>query len=177
VTPIAPVVDKGHVMGLLSEGIETQSNFLISVFDYGGQQVFDIIHNLFLTEYGIYALCFDCSWLLKDASEDVQKNCLQYLHKWLNSIVLHTFDIDTKRTAPVVLIGTHCDVVSDPGDHHRISELLNDYFLSNPAWKFKIDNEEGIGRGGAQSNLCFFPVDNTKGRKNDPTFKVMMQKN
>ena len=53
---------------------------------------------------------------------------------------------------------------------------MNDYFLSNTAWKFKIDNEEGIGRGGAQSNLCFFPVDNTKGRKNDPTFKVMMQK-
>ena len=170
------IVDEEYLMKCLSDTAFTASNLRIAVFNYGGQPVFDVIHHLFLTEYGVYTLCFNCNWLLPAAISESRDQCLRFLQKWLNSIVLHTYDAETKVTAPVALIGTHTDEVSSTADHHQISELLNDYFQSNPAWKCKMNNRDGVGCDGARTNLCFFPVDNVKGRANDPVFKDLMVK-
>ena len=34
-------------------------DLVISIFDYGGQKVFEALHSLFLTSYGVYICCFN----------------------------------------------------------------------------------------------------------------------
>jgi hypothetical protein len=116
-------------------------------------------------------------WLLPSAPEADKERCIKYLRFWLNSIVLHTYDTSTQvndKCAPVVLIGTHADIVSSPADHEKISHVLEQNFGSSLAWPFKIANHDGEG-GRGRTILSFFPVDNKKGRDNDPKFQYMMR--
>ena len=164
------VVDEDLVAKCLADEIETSSSIHISVFDYGGQDVFTAIHHLFLTAYGVYALCFNMEWLI---AEDIteKERCLKFLKLWIGSIYMHTRSKKTDRCAPFILIGTHKDKVSRSDQHHVVDHILNEAFKSSKAWYSKLENKEGRGKDDARSNLCFFAVDNKLGRE-DP---VLMQ--
>jgi len=174
VLPPTHEIDEGEVMKCVADNAQTNTALSIRVYDYGGQSVFNVIHHLFLTQYGVYALCFSMEWLLPSAPEGDKERCLKYLRFWLNSIVLHTYDTTNNECAPVVLIGTHGDIVDSPADHEKISHVLELNFGSSWAWPCKIENREGEGKNG-RAILAFFPVDNKKGRDNDPQFQYMMR--
>jgi len=78
-------VDQDFVVRCLSEGIE-MGNLIISIFDYGGQSIFNAIHHFFLTRYGVYCLVFNMEWLIGDSIE-IRERCISYLCFWVNSIV------------------------------------------------------------------------------------------
>jgi hypothetical protein len=119
-------VDNELVAKCLSDGIQTESKLILSVFDYGGQSIFNVIHHFFLTRYGVYLLVFNMEWLAGgDAVQ--QRNCLDYLRFWLNSVVIHTLN-KKGETAPVAFVGTRKDTVTDPAVHGRISHLLYETF-------------------------------------------------
>lgn len=59
-------IDNELVMKCLANGIQTESKFIISLFDFGGQSVFNVIHPFFLTKYGVYIVTFNM----------VRRNCL-----------------------------------------------------------------------------------------------------
>ena len=99
--------------------------------------------------------------------------CLSTLKFWINSIVVHTMNPATNDTAPVALIGTRKDKVPSPADHQRISTILYDNFSTSPAWPNLIENNSGVGVNG-RAALCFYPVDNVKGRS-DPTVQACMR--
>ncbi|KAJ1434132.1 hypothetical protein B484DRAFT_429324 [Ochromonadaceae sp. CCMP2298] len=164
-----PEVDNELVAKCLSEGIQTESKLILSVFDYGGQSVFNVIHHFFLTRYGVYLLVFNMEWLLGDAVQ--QRACLDYLRFWLNSVVIHTLN-NKGETAPVAFVGTRKDTVSDPKQHGRISALLYTAFSSSVAWPYVLENDQGVGSNGC-TTLCFYAVDNTLGR-GDPTTKQLL---
>ncbi|KAJ1430248.1 hypothetical protein B484DRAFT_395990, partial [Ochromonadaceae sp. CCMP2298] len=165
-----PEVDNELVAKCLSEGIQTESKLILSVFDYGGQSVFNVIHHFFLTRYGVYLLVFNMEWL--EGGDAVQQlACLDYLRFWLNSVVIHTLN-NKGETAPVAFVGTRKDIVSDPKQHGRISALLYDTFSSSVAWPYVLENEHGVGSNG-RTTLCFYAVDNTLGR-GDPTTKQLL---
>jgi len=75
--------------------------------------------------------------------------------------------------SPIAFVGTHKDLVNDPGDHERISTALHDAFHSSLAWDFWVlrDNEGEGQRGRTMMN--FFPVDNKLGRR-DPAIGRLM---
>ena len=54
-----PGVNNDLVMKCLTDGIHTESKFIISLFDFGGQSVFNVIHPFFLTKYGVYITTFN----------------------------------------------------------------------------------------------------------------------
>ena len=163
-------LDEDVIAKCLANEIETSSSIHISVFDYGGQEVFTAIHHLFLTAYGVYALCFNMEWLVaKDEAE--KERCLKYLKFWIDSIYMHTYSIKSDRCAPFILIGTHKDKVVRSDQHHDVDHILNEAFKSSGAWCSKLENKEGRGKDDARTNLCFFAVDNKLGRE-DP---VLMQ--
>ena len=54
-----PQIDDELVMKCLADSIHTESKLILSVFDYGGQNVFNVIHHFFLTRYGVYCLVFN----------------------------------------------------------------------------------------------------------------------
>jgi tetratricopeptide (TPR) repeat protein/GTPase SAR1 family protein len=168
------------VMKLLAEE-RTDSGLYISIFDYGGQEVFDVVHHLFLTQYGVYVLCFDMQWLCPredtQRAEDKKKECLMYLKKWIQSVDLHTYDTGTNEAAPLLLVGTHADIISDRDDHKRISILLEETFKNFSIWQSIIKNDRISSITAVDDDrLSFFPVSNKLGREHClETRKIMAE--
>ena len=155
-------VNQDLVMRCLADATTTSSDLVISVFDFGGQSVFNVIHHLFLTKNGVYTLTFNMEWLLEEGP--AREQCLAYLKFWLNSIVVHTLDTKSGLTAPLALVGTRKDLVDKPSDHEKISVLLFEIFSRSKAWSRVLPNTRGVGKNGT-ATLWFYPVDNTKGRE------------
>lgn len=147
------------------EAPTTNDNIVITVSDYGGQPVFNVIHHLFLTPSGIYLVVFNMDAIVAGGVETEQ--CLNCIKFWINSITVHTFNSATKSVAPIVLVGTRKDKVPDLSQHETISMLLYTTFKSLTAWASVIPNSLGQGVKG-RTTLSFFPIDNTIHR-NDAT--------
>mmetsp|Transcript_17500 Transcript_17500/g.22287 ORF Transcript_17500/g.22287 Transcript_17500/m.22287 type:complete len:825 (-) Transcript_17500:108-2582(-) len=113
-----------------------------TIWDYGGQKVFYALHHLFLTEYGVYLLAFDMREILVD-----QKNSLEYLRFWLNSVRLHA------PLAPVLLVGTFGDQVIGE-EMLKVNEHINK--LTSRFTQIVPNDSTGTA-------LMFFPIDNTGG--------------
>jgi hypothetical protein len=92
-------------------------------------------------------------WFIDDGST----KGLSYLSFWLNSVVLNTRRAD--GSAPILLVGTHKDLISDSDAHQRISSILSDTFGRSTAWQSIIHYDRG--------RLLFFPVDNTIGEEDE----------
>ena len=56
----ADAIDEELVMRCYKEGMSVSSADLrLSIFDYGGQSVFNVVHHLFLTQFGVYVVVFN----------------------------------------------------------------------------------------------------------------------
>ena len=158
VLPAKP--DIALVMKCLADVNMVDSNLILSLFDFGGQSVFNIIHHLFLTSYGVYLVVFKMADVL---SNDKREQSLSEMSFWINSIVMHTQDKRTSKLAPIFLVGTHKDEVSDTADHDRISEIIEERFRYAAGWPYIQENQD----------LCFFAVDNVLGRDDTVIVEMM----
>jgi len=152
-----------ELMRTMDEGSEDAA---MEIWDFGGQEIFYILYHLFLTDFGTYLLTFSMERLGPSATQGERDKCLAMIRYWLDNIALHTGTGREGRNASLVLVGTHKDMVSDPKEHEKISQLLWSTFGSHVQWPFVTPLKKGIvstGRG----LLWFFPVDNT--RTNDQT--------
>ena len=103
---------------------------------------------------------------ISDASAGLEEeDAIGYLDFWLNSLAQHTRTKDG-GFAPILIVGTHKDIVSDPKDHVFISRHLVDRYLGKPFFASIVWN-----RAGGQK-LMFFPVDNSRSDK-DPTIQAL----
>eukprot|EP00935_MAST-01C_sp_MAST-1C-sp1_P001260 g1260.t1 len=134
------------VVKVAKEGRTEEITF--HTWDFGGQQVYYVLHHLFITE-GIYCLCFD----MREAKGNSDE-WLQYLAFWLNSVYAHVID---KDRCSVILVGTHKDVISSQDDHSSISDAIRTTFEQCSFWQ-RICIPPLLSSAG----LCFFPVDNTR---------------
>ena len=162
-------IDKELVLSIAQGGAEQALR--LSLWDFAGQDVFYSLHHLYLTRYGVYLVMFNMEWLCSSAGDVVKAECLAFLRFWLNSISVHAVDPADQSIAPIFLIGTHKDVVSDPREHGSISKLMYDTFHSNPAWRHVVFFKEGEIETG-RSILCFYPVNNKLGVKDIVISKV-----
>jgi GTPase SAR1 family protein len=151
-----------------------QSKYIISIYDYGGQEVFNAIHPFFLTKYGLYVVVFDMRQLVKSAEEKEKEECLKNLRFWLNSVSLHSYDEDRREMAPIILVGTRKDIVSSPEDHEEISKVLSSNLGDHSCWNFLISNRHGLGKKG-NTTFCYFPVSNKLSYDEDETFREFMK--
>ena len=111
------LMEKGDVarritLSLFLNAEEHVDDLALTVWDYGGQEVFYTLHHLFLTRYGLYLLVFDMRDFI---ATEVDTG---YLEFWLGSIALHA------PQAPVVLVGTHADAVTTEKEYTAINEVL-----------------------------------------------------
>eukprot|EP01038_Epipyxis_sp_PR26KG_P007083 gene7083-9667_t len=165
--------DNEKIMSLLSDKVSFSNDIKVSVYDYGGQDVFASIHHLFLTKHGIYAIVFNMEWLLDNAPFNTKNQCLSYIKFWFNSIAMHTHSTTDNSIAPIILIGTRKDKVIDVNDHVKISLLLFNTFKLHIAWRSVCENENGKSANG-MTNLCFYPIDNIIGR-NDMSIQSLLK--
>ena len=102
----------------------------ISMFDFGGQEVFNVVHSLFLTKYALYLVVFNMDRFL--TSEDPSKidaergivswdSCTSRVEFWVSSVAARTMDKDS-NIAPIFIVGTHKDVANDKASFERMSE-------------------------------------------------------
>ena len=85
----------------------------LSLWDYGGQEVFYALHHLFLTRYGVYIVVFNMKDMCSSAPRQSVDECLRFVRFWLSSIAVHgrARTGPTRDLPPVLLIGTHKDKV------------------------------------------------------------------
>jgi GTPase SAR1 family protein len=128
----------------------------LHTWDFAGQSIYYVTHHLFVTR-GIYVLVFD----LTEARDDLQK-CIDTLAFWLNSLETQ---IEDPEDFGAILVGTHCDVVSEHTEHAAISRELNAALEPCAAWQ-RVAQPPPPPQDGqtttAQQLLCFHPVDNTQ---------------
>ncbi len=126
--------------------------------------MFYSLHHLFLTRYGVYAVLFNMQWMV-NRDEKKRSETLSFIEFWLNSIYLHTYTEEERGCAPILLIGTHKDIVTDAAQHELISKLLVSHFserMASTAWpKVQFFSDE---------KLCFFPVNNKLGHTDPAIF-------
>ena len=92
-------------------------------------------------------------------SEDksIYEESLEFIRFWINSIGLHAVKSDHKIEndpgSPMILIGTHMDIISDAEAHKKINELFKDEFRYELKTLHILENKS--------ESLIFFPVDNS----------------
>eukprot|EP01038_Epipyxis_sp_PR26KG_P010357 gene10357-13913_t len=162
------------------------SGVILTIYDFAGQSVFDVIHHMFLTSYGVYTLVFnmellvdsesEASFKLRSSSDPKMKWCISYLKYWMNAIFGHCKLIKSndsnviERPPPVILIGTRKDKINNNDIHKQISELLYDQLHHTAIWNQSLQLNE-------DDDLNFFPVDNTMTINDDTVRKVVMTVN
>ncbi len=144
----------------MNQGAE--ENLRFSCWDFGGQDTFYGLHHLYMGRNSVFVLLFNMVWF----SESGFSPHLAFLAFWLNSIAAHAADPVDHSVAPIILVGSHKDLVSSPKEHERISKMLCDTFKSTPVWSSVEHFTTDMSSSGNVS-LCFFPVDNKLGSK-DP---------
>ena len=164
-------IDTSLVMRYLGEQSRIESKFLISVFDFGGQSVFNVIHPFFLTRFGVYVIAFNMEWLSSSADPAVKEDCIRYMTHWLNSVIIHTQN-EKGEVAPLLFVGTRKDIITSPAEHQNISTYLYNVFCNSIAWSYVVENNGAEGPNG-RCDLCFFPVNNKLGNR-DPTVQKLL---
>jgi len=89
----APVnVDNKLVKKLLEqkkdEATGDASPVVVSFLDLGGQEVFYPLHSFFISPDGLYLIVFNMEDLLPTARPEVKAEALDYIHRWINAIVV-----------------------------------------------------------------------------------------
>ena len=162
-----PTIDGEYVQKTIGEIRREGLGLVVSIHDFGGQRVFDVIHSFFLGPNGVYVLVFDMARMRYHDSWDSR---LQEIMVWANTIILHTSIPDNlskqHKCASIAIVGTHKDVVWDKEFHTYISKTLETLLIRSIARRSLLENES--------EGLCFFPVDCTKGQA-DPTMVNLMK--
>lgn len=105
-------------------------------------------------------------WFL--TNDEILETSLGYLRFWLNSIVVHTINADTNVTAPIYLVGTRKDTVTNSADHVKVSNLLASRFSHHRAWTSVIFPPAAD----TVDALCFFAVNNVLGRGDEEVLRL-----
>ncbi|EGD78054.1 hypothetical protein PTSG_08933 [Salpingoeca rosetta] len=138
---------------------EGKARVTFKIFDLGGQSTFYIFHPFFLTKYAVYLLVFSMEDLLHQ-DESHRAEAWEFMEHWLSSLHLHA------KGAPVLIVGTFADVVSQRKQHEQISRDIHSRLRHNPAFPGVIHNDK--------HGLWFWPVDNTKSI-HDPMIQDLRQ--
>jgi GTPase SAR1 family protein len=143
----------------LAENVSSNVELVISLYDFGGQDIFSVINSMFMSKNAVYFLVFDMELFLQNSD-----CCLKVLNFWMNLIAVHTLQEDPSDaskhvTSAVAIVGTRADVVGDLSRQKEISLHICNRFSEHICWGSLIFFDEA---------LSFFPIDN-KSRKHYPT--------
>ncbi|XP_071138919.1 uncharacterized protein [Mytilus edulis] len=102
----------------------------IDLWDFGGQKIYHLTHQLFVTSRGTFLLIFNGS---RDIHEDIpeytelpgcqgQRNTAVYLIHWVNSVLTYCKTVVENKEYPKILcVATHKDLVKGDVEEQRTS--------------------------------------------------------
>ncbi|OWF37762.1 uncharacterized protein LOC110467072 [Mizuhopecten yessoensis] len=119
---------------------DTKTKGLVTIYDFGGEKIFYNTHHCILTNDMIFILVFDVSICL-DQNEERKEAGYDRIEFWLRSIATSAIDEALKKrgTPPIILIGSHMDLV--PGSEDEKEDIFRGILTrlsSNPEIKTVI---------------------------------------
>ena len=132
-----PVASVARMFEKFVDDAEKDDGVALTIWDYGGQDVFHALHHLFLTQYGIYMLVFDMRKLLLDTKETRESIAF-----WLNSVKMHA------DQATLIAVGTFLNELS-----WEEVQQVDKNFKELSKGSMQVCMNEA-------TNLSYFPVDN-----------------
>jgi hypothetical protein len=134
-----------------------------SLWDFGGQDIFQKVQHLYLTRFAVYVLAFNLSDMLDELK---RAEALSHIADWYYAIDMHARDVrpnsdeDDLSLPPVILVGTHLDemdVFNRDESLKRVNEILQEAdFKGLECFQSPPDHIRNKEQG-----LCFFPVSNS----------------
>jgi len=161
---------------------DMDKKLLLSVWDYGGQSVLEIIQHLFFIRNSCYVVVVN---LLDLIDNNCQKNALEDLQRWLSFIEVNAAsdgvverESTSLRYPPVVLVGTHFDCIKKKNnDSAKVLKEIDNILINGlgPSKVLQRDTDSLIKSReflyNRKESLCFWPVDNSD--TNDKNIKVL----
>ena len=150
---------------LVTNELDTDEKIWPVIWDFAGQDIYRAIHPIFMSPEDLYLLVFDLrNKLSKKAvcrvnvdhkehtitARDDEDTNLDHLLRWMDLIhSLKTGNQKEKESvsySPVILVGTHADLVDDPSKEMGLVEqkclrvFSKDSYLPHIRGRFSIDN-------------------------------------
>ena len=129
-----------------SSPVQDRNSASFTIWDFGGQEVFYHLHNLFLTRNGVYLMVLNPVQLLKNLVEE-----LENLSFWTDALLMHAPE------APMAFVATRAGEVNQ-------EEVQ---FVDNILTKFCSDREGLNIMFNDSDDLMFFPVENSLKNENE----------
>ena len=95
---------------LATDGISITTINNITFWDFGGQEVLFSTHKFFLVDRCQYILVVDLN-KFNHENKEIKNECLKYVDYWMKEI--HSFTVNYQYSPPVIILGTHCDKISN----------------------------------------------------------------
>jgi len=140
------IIQRDFNESLITEAAFKKNDLTLSLWDFGGQNVFYTMHHIFLSAQGVYVIAFDMKEL---AEETTSGAALEYVGFWLKSIRLHAPD------SPICIVGTFAHEAAGNGIFRSINRRLLAYVgdefpqivknSSDRLLYFPCDNKDGFG--------------------------------
>ncbi|XP_033729827.1 uncharacterized protein LOC117319026 [Pecten maximus] len=114
-----------------------KSKAFVTMYDFGGEDIFYNTHHSLMTSDSIFLLVFNAAMCLNEKEEG-----LGSIVKWLQSVATYAVDVEDSRKGipPVLLIGSHMDLVDGPEKQKREKlEIILDKLKSVPGLKEVIE--------------------------------------
>lgn len=124
-----------------------RNKMYFSFWDFAGQSTYYSTHQAFLSPRAVYLIVFDLSKQLDQSLSDSlsfklgkAKECTvaESLQFWASSIKTFTSDENGGR-APIILVGTHGDMVDEATAQKRLEEVKDVIEMDKVIW-VKVDN-------------------------------------
>jgi len=131
------------------EAVDLKSDTIrFTVIEFNADKRARLLHPHIVSRLGVYIFVFSMVDVLDVARVDEVIERLQY---WLDTIALFAFG------APLILLGTHLDIIPAGVRHEHINTLLVSRCQNHRVWKFVHLNKV--------DQLHFFPIDNLNAEK------------
>ncbi|XP_060082117.1 uncharacterized protein LOC132561407 [Ylistrum balloti] len=106
-------------------GSRGQKTF-VSVFDFGGESMFSNLQHIFLNCNAVILLMFS----LHNCFEE--KAILERVYFWLKFIATYSCHMTEIYRPPIILVGTHLDLINKENDKDSVISKVNQALLNNP---------------------------------------------
>ena len=97
--------------------MQEKDDIICSIWDYGGQKVFQSLHHIFLTKFGLYLIVFDMRYSIVGTGVG---SAMEHVNYWMRSVAMHA------PHAPIILVGTFADKIS----HSQLESINSTLYYS-----------------------------------------------
>ena len=148
-----PKIDESQLNELVDYYTKNGDEIVLSIWDFGGQNAFAEMQHFYVSPNSVFVGVFNTRKMLEEEEQNTanpeMRSSKEVFEEWLQSIYL------TSPKAPIVIVGTHVDEISNPNNNLKVDGIIADIIDSKPyAGNIRPYND------GQENSIVHF-IDNT----------------